>query len=281
MGKGETYLLRFSGSSFYTAVNYNMTISQDEAPGNDECSGAVAISFFNDSVQSISGSTGGATPDVNLCKTGADSRGVWYAFRGDGKLVSINFTGSGWITLFQGLCNDLTCVIAQAIVSEQAIAEEIFAEGDVEYRILVEDYVSSGFELILKQFEPPENAVCEKALTIQTLPFSYSGDMKGAMPRTGCFNDTCISSLYTGVWFTFLGPGTPVQVDLTVETGGYDDTAIDISTDRCSSISAEIYGIYIGSSMAIQTEIGLTYHVYVAVTGMGYTKLPYYINIKI
>jgi hypothetical protein len=273
MDIGETYFLLFSGSSFYDAVNFNLTISQDEAPDNDECSAAASISFLDDPLQKINGSTLGATPDVHLCDPNLDSRGVWYAFQGEEKLVSISFTGSGWITLFQGLCNELTCI--------DMGAGDLFIESGVEYRILVEDYFTSDFELIVKQFEPPENDSCERALAIEIFPFTYTGDMKGVRPRTGACYFTC--TFYTGVWFTFTGTGAPVQVDLTdFQNIGYGSYALEVYTDECSHNSSEIYDsdTYNAISMGIPTESGLTYHLYVAVWDTGYSTLPYYISIK-
>lgn len=279
MGIGDIYFLHFSTSSFYDAVKFNLTISQDEAPANDKCSGANIISFVDNSVQTINGSTRGATPDVNLCEAKSDSKGVWYFFQGEGKLISIDLASSGWVSLFQGLCSELVCVQEG----------ELFAESGIEYRILVEDYFASDFELTVKQFEPPENDDCDHALTIESLPFSYTGNMKGARARKSCevgeVNNMCF--YFTGTWFTFIGTGIPVQVDLTdFENLGYMAYAFEVYPDGCPSIVSDIdynhtFFYYDALSQGISTEMGLSYHLYVAIQDNGYDKIPYYINIKV
>ncbi|KAL3800617.1 hypothetical protein HJC23_006079, partial [Cyclotella cryptica] len=51
-----------------------VTVSQDQAPANDECSSATVLSFLGDPVQTIHGSTLGATQDVNMCDTKLDTK---------------------------------------------------------------------------------------------------------------------------------------------------------------------------------------------------------------
>ena len=273
--EGQTYWMRLSGYDFDGAGDFNLIISDYDAPVNDECDGATEIAL-SATPSVVQGSNLGATLDLNVCDSQVDSRGVWYSLKGEGKLVSISHTGQeGSVYVLNGPCNNLTCVDQFSLGTS---AYEFVPESGIEYKMLVSRYGDSdSHQLSFIQYEPPENDSCENAISMSNFPFSYNADMKGA--RFELDDYYYYESSLRGVWFTFVGTGNSFRAELNMGSNVY--SAIAFFHGTCGNLVSVADEIISGApSSTISTTMGTSYYIFVAPNEYEKEEYPFYFTVK-
>ena len=275
--EGQTYWMHLSGYDFDDVGDFNFSISDYDAPVNDECDGATGIAL-SATPSVVQGSNLGATLDLNVCDSQDDSRGVWYSLKGEGKLVSVSPTGQGAVSVLNGPCNNLACV---GQFSLGYSVYEFVPENGIDYKMLVSRYHdsddASSHQLSFIQYEPPENDSCENAISISSFPFSYNEDMKGARFVVE-LDDYYYESSLRGVWFTFVGTGNSFRAELNMGSNVY--SAIAFFRGTCGnlvSIADEISG---APSSTISTTMGSSYYIFVAPNEYEKEEYPFYFTVK-
>lgn len=274
--EGQTYWLHLSGYDFDDVGDFNLSISDYDAPVNNECDGATEIAL-SATPSVVQGSNVGATLDLNLCNPEADSRGVWYSLKGEGKLVSISHTGQGAVSVLNGPCNNLACV-GQFRLGFGVY--EFVPENGIDYKMLVSrrdaSDDASSHQLSFIQYEPPENDSCENAISMSSFPFSFNEDMKGArfMVKLDDYHDTSLR----GVWFTFVGTGNSFRAELNM--GSNVNSAIAFFAGTCNLLSVADEIIAGAPSSTLSTTMGTSYYIFIAPNEYEKEEYPFYFTVK-
>ena len=107
-----------------------------QAPGNDQCSTATAISNIPFNLNSIDTSMATSDGSDPTCNVAATDVGVWFSFLGNDKILEIkvlNPTFNAKIAIFSGSCNTLVCVDDSANVDTFSWAATL----NTQYYILI------------------------------------------------------------------------------------------------------------------------------------------------
>lgn len=202
---------------------YQFDLIEYDPPANDRCSNSTAITSlpFTDK-----GSTVGSTSDLifPVCSVPSDSRGVFYSYIGKGQVTRaqaqfLSTSGSryGYLAVFEGPCDFLTCVgsISAYSSDSQGATYEWPALENVTYYILVtgQNYNSVGPHQIRVFDVPlPTNDKCDSA-TVITSPYSATADTAGALADV-VFTACDVPAGSRGVWYRYQGQGTAVTISV-------------------------------------------------------------------
>lgn len=241
--------------------DYEVSLSCQQAPPpipNDDCSGAIPLACG----ASVSGSTGGANPDVApFCGTSdGTGGGVWYVTTGTGgpMIASTCNTGSNYDTrlrVYSGSCGALQCVDGNdddAACGFSGLRSTVgwSSTSGQTYYILVHGFGASegDFELSLECPSPPSNddACNATAVTLGNTPFdnrfasSQSGEIS---PGPGTEASTCNSQdgwcsfevdVDNSVWFTFTAPASGC---VSIVADGFDSQVALYSVVDCNDFN--------------------------------------------
>ena len=287
--EGETYWFLLTGERFVTAAEYEFQVSDYPLPINDSCDDATSIST-DVLPYTIHGTTAGARPDFTLfsvdtsCGGTADARGVWYSLIGNGKLTTISYDNilskNSQMSLYSGSCNTLVCEVN----AESTGFIQFVPDSGKEYRLLLTGNSFSAvgdYTLTVKQYEPPDNDVCNNAIQMASFPFTYNGDLKGATPDFNADNIQCGGDdTKGGAWFSFVGTGNGVTFELkTVGTDRYFESEMLVFQGPCNTFECTNIGKGSGETAAAtvdaSTIVGVQYHVLVSATQHPYEKIQY------
>ena len=240
-------------------------------PPNDLCEDAIPINCG----QTLSGSTIDATNtgalffciDFFLMETG----GVWYAFVGNGQIVTASLCGSGFDTqigIFAGSCGNLECVAANDDFCDLQSQVSFLSLEGVTYFIYVTGYEAGDegdftLSLTCEDATVPPNDFCADAIEIscgQTLTGSTLLATFADAPET-C--DGYELNTGPGVWYQFTGIGQNTTASL---CGSAFDTQIGVFSGTCENlacVSANDDECSLQSETTFFAELGETYFVYV------------------
>ena len=200
------------------------------------------------------------TDAPNLCSSDVGP-GLWYTFIGDGKAFEILAVTSGWnayVNLLSGSCGSLVCE-AYSFLSTTPYIKNFPTKEGTTYYIYIE-YISGtvgAFDLIWNCL--PANDVCMGAKNI-----SCGTNLTGVdiIAATNIDAPLVCSSLDEGLWYTFTGDGTALEIS--AMTDGWE-AYISLYSGNCAGLVCEKVS-NIGATATINnflTANGTTYYLYV------------------
>jgi len=245
------------------------------APANDACADAIAVEGFPYTNSQDASAATNNDGYIGVCDNNMND-GVWYTFTGDGSEMEIKLTEVGdWdpqMDIYIGTCGSFSCMASSDGGSAGEDEELIFmTELGTTYYINVgyydgtEDLAEGAFTLSLATFVPPvtpENDACENAIVIADFPYTNSQDATAATNNDGTI-EVCDNAMNDGVWYTFAGNGSELQVKLS-DVGDWD-AQIDVYAGTCGSFTC-VASSDGGSSgddeeIVFVSEVGTTYYV--------------------
>lgn len=238
---GEVFVL---GCTDPNASNFNPDATVDDGScvfppppsGNDACAGATPVSCG----QTVSGSTAGATFDgAPFCGTSNTAPGVWYAFQGDGSLVTVSTCNQAnydtKISVFTGSCSNLVCVTGDDDDPGCAgfTTEETFATNPgVTYYILIHGFgtATGDFDMTVSCAPPLTNDQCTGAQPVPLAPLGQCDNFTVPGSTIGASDDgfqTCDAfGQNNGVWYSFVAPASGIVILNVTELSGNHEAAI-------------------------------------------------------
>lgn len=228
--------------------NFDLSITcvaPPQAPANDLCSGAVAVTCGSTTAGTTVGSTATDVPNGEF-GTPVSSEGVWYSITGTGDIITAATCGATWdmeIVVVEGACGGAQTFVAsdddgcdpglQSIVSWSSTL-------GVEYYIYVADFSTTTgpngnegeFDLAITCQAPLANDDCQGAemLTVGTSCVTTAGTVDGATESL----PGCAGTADDDVWFSFVADATTATVDV---TGAADFDAVFEVFDACGGTS--------------------------------------------
>jgi len=252
-----------AGATYYTTITSYNTIGDATGcteqtfatiplpPANDDCGGAIALTVNTDlnCGTVTSGTINQATAsgvDGTAC-TGTENDDVWFSFVATATIQRVSLTNIAgtptdlYHSLWEGGCGSLTLVAASC--SDGNTSNPAGLTVGNTYYVRVNSY-SAGTGAVTT-FDvcvgtpppPPANDECTNAITI-----SCGNNLAGqtTMYATGGASTSCQGSIGNDVWYTFVGDGARVSIEINSTTTG-EEVQIDVyaSTDgTCAGFTA-------------------------------------------
>lgn len=296
---GFTSLLQFQGdgsSTYYIAVDgfngasgaFDLTITCELPPANDDCSGAIAISCNSQTLGTTINSTddSAVAPD---CTGPGTSNGVWYIYTDTTGLVTdINLNTCGpntdydtQISVYSGDCGTLTCITGNddsPNCTNFQSEVDFQSDGNSTYYILVHGFgtATGNFELNMTCIPvPPPNDMIVNSIDVDEIGFPYT-DPAVAMPAATTENGNpvgCNIDGGKGVWYNFVSAGNGTAVASITSPAGASYVTFFKAPNEMSIETDLEYFFQIGNQCApattanITTEAGQAYYVYVVNDG--------------
>ena len=284
---GVDYYIRVAGSWDNEAGEFGLRVSPYDVAANDDCSGAVALTMGVTVRASMEGSTPGDATDCFF--DDSSTPGLWYYVDGLGSPLAISTCDaagdgafSGSIQLFQGsnCTSGLVCTSFKygndCVAPFSTASVKFFAEEGNRYYILFlgnwEDGLdfNKNFTVIVTDFEPPENDVCEGAFRVESSGLSIIGSNEDSLPDVMQCNGIFLSdSTLPGVWYTVQGTGRPMMAT-TCSNELATVTSLNVYSGSCDQLSCVAFGTLElnrpceeVSRVIFQTEADLTYYILV------------------
>jgi|GEM_PF-2083075 len=256
------------------------------APENDACAGAVSIPD-GDTYSYDQTDGGGSTNNdgyLLTCGDNGQNDGTWFTFEGDGNEVTITVTPDmdfdPQLAVFSGDCGALECVdtIDEGYPGDEEELEFVTEVGvtyyiNVGYYDDASDEPEGNFNLSMSRQAPaavPANDACAGAIAIPTEEtYTYEQtDGDGATNNDGFIN-TCDNGMNDGLWFSFEGDGSAMEITVTPSAGSDFDSQIGVYSGSCDAAVcvATVDDTYEGEAETISllsTEVGVTYYINVA-----------------
>ncbi len=298
---GFTSELSFQGdgsSTYYISVDgfngasgaFDLTITCELPPANDNCDGAIAISCGD----SVLGTTINSTDDTAVapdCGTPTSAPGVWYVYNDTTGLVtdillstcSTNTNYDTKISVYTGDCGapPLTCVAGNddsPNCTNFQSEVEFQSDGNTTYYILVHGFggATGDFELTMTCTPvPPPNDMIVNSIDVDEIGVPYT-DPAVAMPAatlengnpTGCNIDGA-----KGVWYNFTAAASGTATAEIVSPAGASFVVFFKAPDENAMETDLEYFFQIGNQCApatsanITTEGGQAYYVFVVNDG--------------
>jgi hypothetical protein len=307
---GFTSLMTFQAdgsSTYYIAVDgfagasgtYDISITCELPPANDDCSGAIPI--LCNSI--TAGSTTNASVDSAVADDCADTfdptpfnptvdvtaPGVWYTFTDTSGLVSDirlstcdDATFDTKLSVYSGDCTGgLVCVAANDDDDDCTgftSTVEFVSDGSSTYYILVHGFgtASGDFNLSLECTPiPPPNDMIVNSIDVDEIGFPYT-DPAVAMPAATTENGNpagCNIDGGKGVWYNFVSVGNGTATASIVSPAGASFVTFFKAPNEMAIETDLEYFFQIGNQCApattanITTEAGQAYYVYVVNDG--------------
>ena len=244
----ELYRVLVHGTEATPSGRFVLSIR--ETPSNDFCDNASPLTIGSISSGTTSGGSDEGLPFCGLADNQSSS-GVWYTVVGrGGSLLASTCTGddsdidfSTQISLFEGDCEDLVCVDGMAsgdpnFACVDQPGPRWFAADNVTYHILVHGVGSQtgSFNLVVEETTnpptmaptlPPPNDNCEDATGPLELDQAIEGSTVGTTDDGTDICGTALPQGIGGVWYTFLGTGSPVKATTCHEDPVIGDSDFD------------------------------------------------------
>lgn len=255
-------------------------------PANDDCASAISIPA-GDSYSYDQTDGGGSTNNdgyLLTCSDNGQNDGTWFSFEGDGNEVSITITPDEdfdpQLAVFSGSCGTFECVdtIDEGFPGDEEELEFVTEVG-VTYYINVgyfddaEDQPEGNFNLSMSRQAPeavPANDACAGAIAIPTEEtYSYEQtDGDGATNNDG-FITTCSNGMNDGLWFSFEGDGSAIEITVTPSAGTDFDSQIGVYSGSCDAATCvgtvdDTFEGEVETISLLTTEVGVTYYINVA-----------------
>ena len=215
-------------------------------PGNDQCSGAIALSNGGSAAMNTATatSTGDPTPSCGY----AVGKGVWYKMTPTSSgTVTVNTCGSSYDTVlavYMGSCGSLTAVSgacnddnSSCGAGSVASLVTFTATAGTTYYIFIGGYNSASGDLqVYAQWtvsSPPANDQCSGAITLSS---GVAATLNTATATsTGDPTPSCVSSAINGVWYK-VTPAASGTITVSSCVSSFD-TVIGIYTGGCGSLT--------------------------------------------
>jgi len=160
---GTTYFIRVAGTgNFANSGAFEIAITQNSVPGNDECSNPVLLPVQQlqdakaNQYFTTRGSTASAPGSVPASACAASSSGdVWFGFSGNGKNLSVEtevLNSNFLVYLYSGSCGGFT----EVACGENAGILHIASQNGTNYRVrLVPRFSGTQIEFRMRVYETP------------------------------------------------------------------------------------------------------------------------------
>jgi hypothetical protein len=244
------YLIYLYSLSMGLSDIFTITAEEVTRPANDLCEDAIALELN----VVVTGTTNFSSADrsdpcVDASLFGYKKTGVWYTFEGNGGAMVVGlrsgaFGGTGLVdavlSVHEGSCDALTCVGFQDLGDGYQDFENFVVIDSVSaatYHVFVHGFgigdSDGNFEIAVLGVERPANDACADATALE-LGDSVEGSTRLAhmsdniITLEDCGTSRLGNVSATGVWYTVVGGGFPVQasviadydMQLTVFSGG-------------------------------------------------------------
>jgi len=249
-------------------------------PANDDCSGAIALTVNPDfSCSAVTpGTVLGATTsaiDATVC-FGTEDDDVWFSFvatQTSHRISLLNVAGS--VTdMFHSLWTGVDCNSLALVPGSCSDPDTSNPSGLVigqTYYVRVNTYTAVGGQTSTFNIcigtppPPPANDGCATATGIVTLPYTNTQDATAAT-NTGGFIATCTttSGMNDGVWYSVVGNGSDITVNINGVVGW--DPELAVYTGTCGAFTC-VGSVDVGASGGSETYtivgsvIGTTYFI--------------------
>lgn len=262
------------------AANYDPLATFDDGscyyppPPNDSCHAALPYLIGD----TATGSTVTATNDNtgNMCGTPAGGSSVWYTIVGTGEEFRLSLGGSDFdtkINVYTGTCSNLICEGG----NDDNVAElgthgpsyfSFLSTLSTTYLIQVSGYgIATGNYVLTSTADTlpsvANNDSCHQALTV-LCGDNIAGHTYGATVDSGA---TCMTNMFTGVWYRFVGTGEQVELDAWKSSTW--TACLAVYTGTCDSL------LCTGSPTELQ-DSGTTY---TPTTFFGVAGVEYFIHV--
>ena len=243
LSQNQVYYLNFLALS-YTSFEVVLRSSPLAVPENDLCSDAFAITTRTP----VEGTTNGAGYDADISNPfgcvlisdlGPRSPDVWYKFnsgQSSALYVDTCYQGSSaspllfYITSLEECGDPVTCTL-DGTGSSASCSDVIHTalQLDTNYYLVVSGYqiVTSDFSFV--PYFSQLNAICSRAFTISSLPYSYTGFVDA-----GLTDNRCATNAFS-VWFKFNSGGGYTSITLNTCNSNFD-TVLSITTSCDPSV---------------------------------------------
>lgn len=247
-------------------------------PANDNCANAVSLTVNPDfSCGTVTAGTTQSATDSGIeptfTVTGTPDNDVWYSFVATGTAHRISLLNVVAVTGFStdmgiavfdgtGTCSALTLVGS----SDPETYNLTGLTPGTTYYVAVYGWGAApgavaNFNICVgTPPAPPANDECANAIAISSMPYSNSQDASAA---TGPVVSTC-TGMNDGVWYTVVGNGADIIIDVTAVTGW--DPELGIYTGSCGTFtcvdSIDDEGTSVGETYTIvASTLGTTYYI--------------------
>lgn len=247
-------------------------------PANDNCANAVSLTVNPDfSCGTVTAGTTQSATDSGIeptfTVTGTPDNDVWYSFVATGTAHRISLLNIVAVTGFStdmgiavfdgtGTCSALTLVGS----SDPETYNLTGLTPGTTYYVAVYGWGAApgavaNFNICVgTPPAPPANDECANAIAISSMPYSNTQDASAA---TGPVVSTC-TGMNDGVWYTVVGNGADIIIDVTAVTGW--DPELGIYTGSCGTFtcvdSIDDEGTSVGETYTIvASTLGTTYYI--------------------
>jgi hypothetical protein len=247
-------------------------------PANDNCANAVSLTVNPDfSCGTVTAGTTQSATDSGIeptfTVTGTPDNDVWYSFVATGTAHRISLLNVVAVTGFStdmgiavfdgtGTCSALTLVGS----SDPETYNLTGLTPGTTYYVAVYGWGAApgavaNFNICVgTPPAPPANDECANAIAISSMPYSNTQDASAA---TGPVVSTC-TGMNDGVWYTVVGNGADIIIDVTAVTGW--DPELGIYTGSCGTFtcvdSIDDEGTSVGETYTIvASTLGTTYYI--------------------
>lgn len=249
---GNTYYIRNNTRlNGEYAQNYDICLKEPPAPpANDACLNATALTVSTDGAcnNQVSGTTIGATLSANnSCDTDGYAD-VWYVFNPavtgiyEFSYERINTNPSSSYVIYEGSCGSLI----QKSTSCSSTSNQIFTlNSGISYYIMIRSSLSgSGVDFNLCVSQLPDavanNDCSTPAVLLESTDFNGNNTITGNMDNSYNSPESCGSSTYEAIWYSFTATYTGVyNFDFTRGTGSAYYTVFN--TDNCADTLSDGY----------------------------------------
>lgn len=283
-----------NNGNFWNGTVYNsgvLTVTPPPAPANDNCSGAYSVTV-NPTLTCTAVTAGtlvgatASTTDATAC-FGTEDDDVWFSFVATATSHQISLTNvlgsttdlfhSLWtgadcatLTLVPGTCSDPNTSTPAGLTIGQT------------YYIRVYSYTATAgqtttFNVCVGTLPaPPANDACANAFVIGAIPYTNTQDATAATNNAGFITACASDSMNDGVWYTVVGNGNDIVVNITAVTGW--DPQVGVYTGSCGTFTC-VGTVDVGGTSGSETytiaasTIGTTYYINVGHYS-GFTNSP-------
>ena len=245
---GSTYYLRVYGYSS-AQTNFDVCLgTPPSAPANDECDDAISLTVNQDldcavvtAGTTVSATASSQTDDV----VGTPDNDVWFSFEAEETQHQIELSN---VTSVVGTSTDMamgvydgTAGCGALVLVDDSDPNSFSVSGltiGSTYYLRVYGYFSAqtNFDVCVGTLPPPPaNDACADAIEIDAFPYTNSQDATSATNNGGFIDVTGCGSANDGVWYTIIGDGGDITVEVT-ETSSWD-SEIGVFTGSCGSFT--------------------------------------------
>ena len=257
---GTTYLINVGSEFAGESGAFEMQISCQSPPENNDCLGALELICNT----TVTADLTIASPEDNPFDCGFGSsgnNGLWYTIEGNGDIITLEIQNSGFLPLiyvYTGDCNNLSCVDDNYDPFLNPSFTFASAQG-VEYLILIttESFeIASTFDLVMTCQEAALNNFCDFPLQLDC-GSNITGDLLVATPDIA---PVCGFALGegAGLWYTITGNDELITIEVSDQSF---DPGIFVYEQGCNDLECidPFYDPTLSSSFTFLGETGIEY----------------------